>query len=83
MTISAYILTKSSTNSNMPLFHLGIFIPILYILKYVNKHPNDHNINNLSNYENIITSLTSKIRIEDKGVEINKTIILSKIPKIR
>ena len=33
-----------------PSFHVGIFIPILYMLKYINRHPIDHNIFNLSNW---------------------------------
>ena len=49
MTALTYFLTKSSNKCNWPSFHLGIFIPILYILKYVNKPPIDHNIFNLSN----------------------------------
>ena len=81
MTASTYILIKSSTNSNRPSFHLGIFIPIIHILKYVIKHPNDHNIINLSNYSNRIISSASKIRLENKEGKINKTIILSKYPK--
>ena len=30
-----------------PSFRVGIFIPILYMLKYINRHPIDHNIFNL------------------------------------
>ena len=44
-------------------------MPILYILKYVNKHSIDQNIIKLSITK---TESASKIRIEDKEVEINK-----------
>jgi len=50
VTVLAYVLTKSSTNSNWLSLQLGIFIPILYMSKYVNKHSIDHNIITLSNY---------------------------------
>ena len=81
MTASAYVLTKSSTKCNWPSFQLGIFIPILYMSKYVNKHPIDHNIVNISNYKHRITISASTIRLENKEGKINKKITPSKYPK--
>ena len=58
-------LTKSSTNSNWPSLQVGIFIPILYKLQYMDRHLKDHDIFNLSNSYHKTTNLASNNQIRE------------------
>ena len=81
MTTLTYFLTKSSNKCNWPSFCVGIFRPILYMLKYINRHPIDYNIFNLSNANTKPEVLASNNQIREyrrETKEINYTIKILK-----
>ena len=83
MTALTYFLTKSSTNCNWPSFCMGIFILILYILEYINRHPIDHNISifQITNTKPQISASNNEIR--EHRMETKENNYTIKIPKIR